>query len=204
MADEQLGLSVVSPVMGVVFFSLYYKAVLEVYKDIRHQPQVIRSDQRPSATGPGQRHGTAPSAAPGLAADLNFLMAERSGQPCGLFWRGDRPIRREAAERRTAPPFDLIRWHGVPDLVALRMLLGTPFLPGLRPKRVRLHSHCSEPLEVVLVLSSPLHAERGALDRWTCLCNDRHIRGYSERTCPPLPPEDVRFDPTSRTSFDSP
>ena len=41
MADEQLGLSVVSPVMGVVFFSLYYKAVLEVYKDIRHQPQVI-------------------------------------------------------------------------------------------------------------------------------------------------------------------
>jgi hypothetical protein len=58
MADEQLlGLSVVSPVMGVVFFSLYYKAVLEVYKDIRHQPQVIRSDQRPSlalvsATGP--------------------------------------------------------------------------------------------------------------------------------------------------------
>jgi hypothetical protein len=33
--------------------------------------------------------------------------------------------------------------------------------------------------------------------------NDRHIRGYSERTCPPMPPEDGRFDPTSCTSFDA-
>jgi hypothetical protein len=36
------------------------------------------------------------------------------------------------------------------------------------------------------------------------LHNDRHIRGYSERTCTPLHPEDGRFDPTSCTSFDSP
>ena len=35
------------------------------------------------------------------------------------------------------------------------------------------------------------------------LSNDRHIRGYSERTWPPLLPEDGRFDPTSCTSFDS-
>jgi hypothetical protein len=33
--------------------------------------------------------------------------------------------------------------------------------------------------------------------------NDRHVRGYSERTCPPLPPKDSRCDPTSCTSIDS-
>jgi hypothetical protein len=33
--------------------------------------------------------------------------------------------------------------------------------------------------------------------------NDRHVRGHSETTCPPLPPEDGRFDPTSPTSIDS-
>ena len=33
--------------------------------------------------------------------------------------------------------------------------------------------------------------------------NDRHVRGYSDRTCPPLPPKDSRCDPTSCTSIDS-
>jgi hypothetical protein len=35
------------------------------------------------------------------------------------------------------------------------------------------------------------------------LRNNRHVRGYSETTCPPLPPEDGRFDPTSPASIDS-
>jgi hypothetical protein len=35
------------------------------------------------------------------------------------------------------------------------------------------------------------------------LNNDRHIRGYSERTCTPLHPEDGRIRPASCTSFDS-
>jgi hypothetical protein len=35
------------------------------------------------------------------------------------------------------------------------------------------------------------------------LGNDRHIRGYSERTCTQLHPEDGRFDPTSPTSTGS-
>jgi hypothetical protein len=34
--------------------------------------------------------------------------------------------------------------------------------------------------------------------------NDRHIRGYSGRTCPPLPPEDGRIRPASCTSIDAP
>jgi hypothetical protein len=33
--------------------------------------------------------------------------------------------------------------------------------------------------------------------------NDRHSRGYSERTCPPLPPEDGRIRPASCTSIDA-
>jgi hypothetical protein len=33
--------------------------------------------------------------------------------------------------------------------------------------------------------------------------NDRHIRGYSETTCPPLPLEDRRIRPASCTSFGS-
>jgi hypothetical protein len=51
---------------------------------------------------------------------------------------------------------------------------------------------------------SGLMARGALLVSWAMAApaNDRHVRGYSERTCPPLPPEDGRFDPTSPTSID--
>jgi hypothetical protein len=49
---------------------------------------------------------------------------------------------------------------------------------------------------------TPVHVKR-KVTAMAGLGNDRHIRGYSERTCPPMPPEDGRFDPTSCTSFDA-
>ena len=44
---------------------------------------------------------------------------------------------------------------------------------------------------------------RGVFELALLSDNDRHVRGYSETTCPPLPPEDGRFDPTSPTSINS-
>jgi hypothetical protein len=53
------------------------------------------------------------------------------------------------------------------------------------------------------ILNCDLARAKDIIDVCAIPHNDRHIRGYSERTCPPLPPEDGRFDPTSCTSFDA-